>query len=109
MTSASHLEVVPMTERARAELAAERFDREHEIALADLHHFHSRDVRNFDEHELALWRAGEWRHEEHAGHYGWWWKTGGEWFPYREPVYPYPKVVMTAPGPTAVMPTPDER
>ena len=42
---------------------------------------------------MAAWRGGRWGREWHDGRYGWWWNTGGAWYFYDEPVYPYPLVV----------------
>jgi hypothetical protein len=61
-----------------------------------MHHagdFHTRDVRGFNPHELALWRAGNWHNEWHYGRRGWWWQADGVWYPYPEPLWPYPEQV----------------
>jgi hypothetical protein len=70
--------------------------------------FHERQVARFSPHELGVWRGGRWRHEWHDGHFGWWWVLGaGDWYPYDEPVYPYPDFVSdfiypVAPDPAEV-------
>lgn len=79
--------------------------REREVVLAHQHDFHTRDVRRFDEHEFAVWRRGGWHHEEHYGHYGWWWAVDDVRYPYDEPVYPYPLVVAM---PDTVLAIPDQ-
>lgn len=56
----------------------------------DRYAFHGRDVRHFGGHDLAVWRGGHWGREMHDGRYGWWWNTGGAWYFYDQPVYPYP-------------------
>ncbi|MDR3519114.1 MAG: hypothetical protein P4M00_25240 [Azospirillaceae bacterium] len=57
--------------------------------------FREHDIRRFDHDELDHWRGGEWRHERYGGRFGWWWHTGGAWYFYDEPVYPYPPVVSS--------------
>lgn len=63
----------------------------------DIHHFHDFD---FD-----AWHRGEWRHDWHDNHFGWWWVVGGAWVFFNAPIYPYPDpyvpstvVVQTAPA-----------
>lgn len=63
------------------------FVRQHE------HDFHTRDVRHFHEREFAAWRAGRWHDEWRYGRRGWWWEVDGVWYPYVDPVFPYPLVV----------------
>ncbi len=72
--------------------AAEHRDIARERAFVAAHHaaFHSRFVRDFDRRERMLWRRGLWRSEWHYGRRGWWWEAGGEWYPYPEPIFPYP-------------------
>jgi hypothetical protein len=41
------------------------------------------------------WDRGVWRHEVRNGRYGWWWDTGGAWYFYEQPIYPYPTVIST--------------
>ncbi|WP_157572386.1 hypothetical protein [Nevskia soli] len=52
------------------------------------------------------WQEGHWRHGDHGHRGGWWWVTGGNWFWYEKPIYPYPDfyvppaiIVETPPGP----------
>jgi len=70
------------------------------------HEFHGHDVGRFDRHELGLWRGGGWRHEIFNGRLGWWWVSGGVWYFYDAPVYPYPMVVsgMAFAEPMVVVP-----
>ncbi len=55
--------------------------------------FHTRFVRDFSPGEMQRWRRGTWRNEWHYGRRGWWWETGGVWYGYPEPVWPYPAEV----------------
>lgn len=55
--------------------------------------FHGRDVRHFGDRDLAMWRGGRWGQGYHNGRYGWWWNTGGAWYLYDAPIYPYPTMV----------------
>lgn len=41
------------------------------------------------------WRGGHWWHGNHHGRIGWWWNTGGLWYWYAQPVYPYPTYIST--------------
>ena len=41
----------------------------------------------------AHWSGGRWSQTCWGGRCGWWWATGGLWYFYAEPVYPYPLVV----------------
>ena len=72
----------------RRDLAVDR-------AFVDRHagDFHARLVREMDPHERALWRAGLWRNEWHYGRRGWWWEADGAWYPYADPIWPYPAAV----------------
>jgi len=72
------------------------------------HEFHEHDVGRFDRHELGLWRGGGWRHEIFNGRLGWWWVSGGVWYFYDAPVYPYPMVVsgIAFANPVVVVPAP---
>jgi len=63
--------------------------------------FHDHDVRRFDHHHHEMWRGGEWRHEARFGRLGWWWVTGGVWYYYDAPVYPYPMIVSEYAVPAA--------
>lgn len=40
--------------------------------------------------QADIWRQGQWERAVHDGRTGWWWISGGAWYPYSEPVYPYP-------------------
>ena len=66
------------------------------------------DFRHFDRHDDRLWRRGGWRHSWHDGRFGWWWITGGDWFFYPQPVYPYPDPYNYVPLQTVVVPPPTE-
>ena len=48
------------------------------------------DIRHFDNHDRQHWRSGAWRHGRHGSSIGWWWVTGGNWYAYPRPIYPYP-------------------
>jgi len=48
---------------------------------------------HFTPAQRAVWMHGNWYHRSYNGRYGWWWNTGGGWFWYGAPVYPYPTVV----------------
>jgi mono/diheme cytochrome c family protein len=63
------------------------------VELQTRHNFHGRDYARFTPEERKDWQAGEWRHEGHNGHAGWWWVVGGAWYFYPEPIYPYPRYV----------------
>ena len=85
-------------------------------------HFEGREIHRFHEHDLQIWRAGNWHHGRHEGRLGWWWIAGGIWYfypsriaeipdPYTPPVVvvnPQPPVVVApqAPAPTPVQPQP---
>ena len=60
------------------------------------HDFHGRDFHHFSRGDLSVWRGGHWVHDWHDGRYGWWWFTGGYWYFYPQPVYPYPDYVPPA-------------
>lgn len=76
--------------------------------------FRERDVHRFAPHEARIWRGGVWRHEWRNGRLGWWWFTGGVWYFYERPVYPFPLVVseiafadpmvVTSPPPAIIAP-----
>ncbi|MBV8679483.1 MAG: hypothetical protein JO338_03445 [Aquitalea sp.] len=36
------------------------------------------------------WNDGYWNHGYYRGRLGWWWVSGGVWYWYSAPVYPYP-------------------
>ena len=70
-------------------------------------HWRDRDIHRFHEHDATLWRSGRWVHEHHDGRLGWWWVTGGIWYFYPQPTYPFPDpylppVVMSRPMPGPV-------
>jgi hypothetical protein len=52
-------------------------------------HWHG-GIEGFHEHDYHVWRGGHWAHDFHDGRYGWWWITGGLWYSYPAPIYPYP-------------------
>jgi hypothetical protein len=58
--------------------------------------FHGRDFAHFSPAERGLWRGGHWEHGWHDGRYAWWWFTGGGWYFYPQPIYPYPTYVPPA-------------
>jgi len=60
------------------------------------HPFYGRDYYGFNHREVEVWRGGGWQHDWHDGRYGWWWITGGYWYFYPEPIYPYPDYVPPA-------------
>lgn len=71
------------------------------------------DIRHFERHDAHQWRSGAWRHGSHSGRFGWWWVTGGIWYFYPQPVYPYPDpyrpplvVAETTPAPPVVVQVP---
>ena len=71
------------------------------------------DIRHFDRYDAHHWRSGDWRHGSHGGRIGWWWVTGGVWYLYPQPVYPYPDpyrpplvVVESSPQPPMVVQIP---
>lgn len=60
---------------------------------------------------FAHWHDGYWNHGYYRGRLGWWWISGGTWYWYSAPVYPYPDpyvppVVVTTPAIPAVPATP---
>ena len=57
------------------------------------HQFQGSDVNHFNAGDRSLWTSGRWHHGHHGGHDGWWWFTGGDWFFYTQPIYPYPAYV----------------
>lgn len=66
------------------------------------------DIRHFESRDARHWRSGAWRHGPHAGRTGWWWVTGGMWYFYPQPVYPYPDpyrppLVVVEPSPPPVV------
>jgi hypothetical protein len=68
-------------------------DHDREFVHAHENDFHTRNVRNFGARELATWRGGLWRNEWHYGRRGWWWDVGGVWYPYEDPIWPFPLIV----------------
>lgn len=65
--------------------------------------YRDRDIHRFRHHYLDAWLHGRWRHERHNGVRGWWWFSGGLWYFYPRPVYPYPDPYVP---PYAVVPPP---
>lgn len=51
------------------------------------------DVRGFSRPAFAHWSGGRWNNTCWGGRCGWWWGTGGLWYFYGTPIYPYPLVV----------------
>ncbi len=64
----------------------------HDRSFVEAHKadFHTHDVHAFSARELAAWRGGLWRNEWHYGRRGWWWEVDGVWYPYADPIFPYP-------------------
>ena len=54
---------------------------------------HDHNVSHFSAQDRATWQHGRWQHGNHHGRNGWWWNSGGTWFFYDQPVYPYPGYV----------------
>lgn len=61
-----------------------------------------RPAHPFTMGDYNAWRSGGWHHEMHDGRLGWWWVTGGLWYFYPEPIYPYPSPYVP---PVTVEPT----
>ena len=55
------------------------------------------NIRRFHDNDLHVWRDGRWAHQRHDGRLGWWWITGGTWYYYPTPVYPYPDPYIPPP------------
>ncbi|HEY2035268.1 MAG TPA: hypothetical protein VGH02_16420 [Rhizomicrobium sp.] len=51
------------------------------------------NVSHFSAQDRDTWQHGHWQHGRHHGRNGWWWNSGGTWFFYDQPVYPYPGYV----------------
>jgi hypothetical protein len=68
-------------------------DRDRAFVHAHDGDFHTRNVRDFGVREMAAWRGGLWRNEWHYGRRGWWWDVGGVWYPYGNPIWPFPLIV----------------
>jgi hypothetical protein len=84
------------------------FGHERETIAMHGHDFHVRYVRDFSPYERARWRGGYWRSDWHYGRFGWWWNVGDGWYPYADPVFPYPvEVVQPAVYETQVVAEPD--
>ncbi len=58
--------------------------------------FHGRDFHHLPPRERSVWGGGIWIHDWHDGRYGWWWRLGGFWYLYPEPIYPYPTYIPPA-------------
>jgi hypothetical protein len=52
--------------------------------------WHDHDIVRFGHRDFGVWRSGYWHHGWHGGLFGWYWVTGGAWYPYAAPVFPYP-------------------
>lgn len=70
-----------------------------------------RGVYYYGPPHFAHWHDGYWNHGYYRGRLGWWWVTGGAWYWYSAPVYPYPDpyvppVVVNTPAIPAVPATP---
>ncbi|AEB85304.1 hypothetical protein [Alicycliphilus denitrificans] len=75
-------------------------------------------VHGFSRPDFVRWSGGHWRQTCWGGRCGWWWFTGGLWYFYAAPVYPYPPVVSSityvppvyapaaTPGPASLAPQP---
>lgn len=48
------------------------------------------DIHRFHEHDIVVWRGGNWWRGAHDGRNGWWWIVGGVWYWYPKPIYPFP-------------------
>jgi len=59
------------------------------------------NIHRFHEHDIDLWRAGNWHHARHQGRLAWWWVVGGVWYAYPSQIFPYPDPYMP---PELVMP-----
>ncbi|MGN6148767.1 MAG: hypothetical protein ACTHPD_09535, partial [Rhizomicrobium sp.] len=53
------------------------------------------NVSHWSANDRATWQHGRWQHGRHHGRNGWWWYSGGAWFFYDQPVYPYPTYAST--------------
>ena len=60
------------------------------------HNFYGRDFHHFAPRERQVWQGGRWTHGWHDNRFAWWWITGGGWYQYPAPVYPYPTYVPPA-------------
>jgi hypothetical protein len=67
--------------------------REHTLAAAHEHDFHTHDVRRFSAQERDHWRGGHWHNDWHSGRFGWWYEVDDVWYAYPAPVFPYPLAV----------------
>lgn len=73
-------------------------------------HWEGREIHRFHEHDMKVWRGGNWHHGRHEGRLGWWWIAAGIWYFYPAPVYPYPDpytppvTVINQPPPVMVAP-----
>jgi hypothetical protein len=69
--------------------------------------------RHFEQRDWDRWHSGRWMHVRHNGRDGWWWVIGDAWYFYPAPIYPYPDPyalpVLAAPGPTVVVPAPQQQ
>jgi hypothetical protein len=60
------------------------------------HDFYGRDFHHFSPAEREIWRGGHWEHGWHENRFAWWWNTGGGWYFYPAPIYPFPTYVPPA-------------
>ena len=56
--------------------------------------------------ERHEWREGGWHNGWHDHREGWWWVTGGLWYPYPTAIYPYPEPYLPPVSYTVVQPAP---
>ena len=60
------------------------------------HSFYGRDFHRFTPSERHVWTSGRWVQGWHDRRYAWWWVTGGGWYFYPAPIYPYPTYIPPA-------------
>jgi hypothetical protein len=58
--------------------------------------FHGRDFHHFTPSERQAWVGGHWVNGWHDNRFAWWWVTGGGWYFYPVPIYPYPTYIPPA-------------
>lgn len=67
--------------------------------------FYGGDFHRFTPYDQQVWTSGRWVHGWHDNRFAWWWVTGGLWYFYPAPIYPYPTYVppaIVAPQPPPV-------
>ena len=57
------------------------------------HEFREHDVHRFNHEDWRHWRGGRWINACYAGRCGNWWYSGGQFYFYDQPIYPYPMFV----------------